>query len=105
MHAPPNPGLTGGYAQRTELLLDAHEQPIWTRGRDGASDPSGLVPQRPEVAVNLHRVHERLAAAGVTPSVGTVGDALDNALAETHTRLSQDPVDPPPGVLEGARPR
>jgi len=27
---------------------------------------------------------ERLAAAGAAPIVGTVGDALDNALAETH---------------------
>jgi putative transposase len=26
---------------------------------------------------------ERLAAAGVSPSIGTVGDAFDNALAET----------------------
>ena len=30
---------------------------------------------------------ERLAAAGAAPSVGTVGDALDNALAETHIGL------------------
>ena len=30
---------------------------------------------------------ERLAAAGAAPSVGTVGDALDNALAESHIGL------------------
>jgi putative transposase len=30
---------------------------------------------------------ERLTAAGAAPSVGTVGDALDNALAETHIGL------------------
>ena len=30
---------------------------------------------------------ERLAAAGAAPSVGSVGDALDNALAETHIGL------------------
>lgn len=30
---------------------------------------------------------ERLAEAGVSPSVGSVGDALDNALAETEIGL------------------
>ena len=30
---------------------------------------------------------ERLAAVGAAPSVGSVGDALDNALAETHIGL------------------
>ena len=30
---------------------------------------------------------ERLAAAGAAPSVGTAGDALDDALAETHIGL------------------
>jgi putative transposase len=30
---------------------------------------------------------ERLAAAGVAPSVGSVGDALDNALAESQIGL------------------
>jgi putative transposase len=30
---------------------------------------------------------ERLAAVGAAPSVGSVGDALDNTLAETHIGL------------------
>jgi putative transposase len=33
------------------------------------------------------RYTDRLDAAGAAPSVGTVGDALDNALAESHIGL------------------
>jgi len=69
---------------RTELVLDAIEQAIWTRARDGVTDLSGLVhhndagSQYTSIAFT-----ERLAAAGVDASVGNVGDALDNALAES----------------------
>ena len=57
---------------------------IWTRARDGVTDLSGLVhhndagSQYTSIAFT-----ERLAAAGVDASVGNVGDALDNALAES----------------------
>ena len=40
---------------------------------------------------------ERLVDAGVDPSVGSVGDAYDNALAETHDRAVQDRADPSAG--------
>jgi putative transposase len=43
---------------------------------------------------------ERLAAAGAAPSVGSVGDALDNALAESTSGCS-DRVDPPPRGWRG----
>jgi putative transposase len=43
---------------------------------------------------------ERLAAAGAAPSVGTVGDALDNALAESQIGLFKTRADPPPRPLE-----
>ena len=53
--------------------------------RDGRSDLSGLIhhsdrgcPQYTSIAFT-----ERLAAAGVSASVDTVGDAYDNALAES----------------------
>ena len=38
---------------------------------------------------------KRLAAAGAAPSVGSVGDALDNALAETHIGGSRIRADTP----------
>ncbi len=81
-------GWRAATSMRTELVLDALEQALWTRARDGVDDLSGLVchhdagSQYTSIAFT-----ERLAAAGAAPSVGSVGDALDNALAETHIGL------------------
>jgi putative transposase len=81
-------GWRAARSMKTELVLDALEQAIWTRSREGVTDLSGLVchndagSQYTSIAFT-----ERLAAAGAAPSVGTVGDALDNALAETHIGL------------------
>jgi putative transposase len=71
---------------RTDLVLDALEMAIWTRSRQGIPDPTALVhhtdagSQYTSIAFT-----ERLAAAGAAPSVGSVGDAYDNALAESGT--------------------
>jgi putative transposase len=81
-------GWRASTSMRTELVLDALEQAIWTRTREGVEDLSGLVchndagSQYTSIAFT-----ERLAAAGAAPSVGTVGDALDNALAESQIGL------------------
>jgi putative transposase len=81
-------GWRAATSMRTELVLDALEQAIWTRTREGVDDLSGLVchndagSQYTSIAFT-----ERLAAAGAAPSVGTVGDALDNALAESQIGL------------------
>jgi putative transposase len=71
-------------SMRTTLVLDTIEQAIWTRARDGITELAGLVhhtdagSQYTSIAFT-----ERLAEAGVDASVGTVGDAYDNALAES----------------------
>ena len=44
---------------------------------------------------------ERLTAAGAAPSVGTVGDALDNALAETDIGLFKTELIRPRGPWRG----
>ncbi len=44
---------------------------------------------------------ERLATAGAAPSVGSVGDALDNALAETHIGLFKTELIRPRGPWKG----
>jgi len=68
----------------TDLVLDTIEQAIWTRHREGITDLDGLVhhtdagSQYTSIAFT-----ERLAEADVDASVGAVGDALDNALAES----------------------
>jgi putative transposase len=77
-------GWRASTSMRTALVLDTIEQAIWTRRRDGITDLTGLVhhtdagSQYTSIAFT-----ERLAQAGVDASVGAVGDALDNTLAES----------------------
>jgi putative transposase len=71
-------------SMHTELVLDALEQAIWTRAREGRIDLRGLVSHSDAGSQYVSIAFtERLAEAGIDPSVGTVGDAYDNALAET----------------------
>ncbi len=66
---------------RTDLPLDALEMAIWGR-KD--SSLNGLVhhSDRGSQSTSI-RYTERLVEAGATPSVGSVGDSYDNALAES----------------------
>ncbi len=64
---------------RSDLALDALEQALHAR-----SDISQLVHHSDRGVQYLSiRYTERLAEAGIEPSVGSVGDSYDNALAET----------------------
>lgn len=64
---------------RTDLALDALEMAIWNRNQ-----LQGLVHHSDRGSQYLAiRYTERLAEAGIEPSVGSVGDSYDNALAET----------------------
>jgi len=63
----------------TDLVLDALEQALWAR-----SGAKGVVHHSDRGSQYLSiRYSERLAEAGIEPSVGSVGDSYDNALAET----------------------
>ncbi len=66
---------------RADFVLDALEQALHERRRFAGS---GLVchSDRGSQYVSI-RYTERLAEAGIEPSVGSVGDSYDNALAET----------------------
>jgi len=72
----------------TPLVLDALEMALWTRRKDGITDLAGLVhhndagSQYTSIAFT-----QRLIDEGVDASVGSVGDAYDNALAESHMGL------------------
>jgi putative transposase len=91
-------GWRAATTMRTSLVLDALEQALWTRRRDGNRDLAGLVhhtdagSQYTSIAFT-----ERLAAAGVSASVGTVGDAYDNALAESVIGLFKTELIKPAG--------
>ncbi|HJS95162.1 MAG TPA: IS3 family transposase [Solirubrobacteraceae bacterium] len=65
----------------TQLVIDALEMAIWRRGQQRAAQAvhhSDHGSQYTSFAFT-----RRLAAAGLTPSMGTVGDALDNAMCES----------------------
>jgi putative transposase len=91
-------GWRAATTMRTALVLDALEQALWTRRRDGSTDLAGLIhhtdagSQYTSIAFT-----ERLAAAGVSASVGTVGDAYDNALAESVIGLFKTELIKPAG--------
>ncbi len=69
---------------RTDLALDALEQALWARRPDTASPDRRLVHHSDAGGQYLSiRYTDRLTEAGITPSVGSVGDSYDNALAES----------------------
>ena len=75
---------------KTDFVLDALEQALYAR----RPDRSGKLTHhsdRGSQYVSI-RYTERLAEAGIEPSVGSVGDAYDNALAETINGLYKTEV-------------
>lgn len=86
-------GWRAATTMRTDLVLDALEMAIWTRARAGVADLTGLVAHHDAGSQYASvRYTERLAQAGAAPSVGSVGDALDNALAESEIGLFKTEV-------------
>jgi transposase InsO family protein len=75
-------------SMRTDLALDALEQALHVRPHS-----EGLIHHSDRGSQYLAiRYTERLAAAGVERSVGTVGDSYDNALAESIIGLFKTEV-------------
>jgi transposase InsO family protein len=75
-------------AMRTDLVLDALEQALWSR-----VDVRGVVHHSDRGGQYLSiRYSERLTEAGVESSVGSVGDSYDNELAETIIGLFKTEV-------------
>ena len=77
-------------AMRTSFVLDALEQAIHQRGAEGCTD---LIHHSDRGVQYLSmRYTERLADAGIAPSVGSRGDSYDNALAESLIGLYKTEV-------------
>ena len=75
---------------RTDFVLDALEQAIYARG---GARPAGLVHHSDQGTQYLSmRYTDRLAEAGIAPSVGSRGNAYDNALAESVIGLFKTEV-------------
>jgi transposase InsO family protein len=81
-------GWRASRSLRTDLALDALEQALWAR-----PDTHSLVHHSDRGVQYLSiRYTERLAEAGIEPSVGSVGDSYDNALAESVIGLYKTEV-------------
>ena len=81
-------GWRASRTMRTDLVLDALEQALHARPLTG-----DLVHHSDHGSQYVSiRYTERLAEAGIERSVGTVGDAYDNALAETIIGLFKTEV-------------
>ena len=64
-------------SMQTQLILDALEQALWSRG------PKGVIPTVIAAVSMCLSVIQATVEAGFSASVGSVGDSYDNALAET----------------------
>jgi len=72
-------------SMHTDFVLDALEQALYDRK---PSEEDGLIHHSDRGSQYLSiRYSERLAEAGIEPSVGSKGDSYDNALAETINGL------------------
>ncbi len=69
---------------RTDIVLDALEHAVWTRDQrlDGLSSHSDAGSQ-----FTAFRYTSRLSDIGAVPSVGSVGDPIDNAVCESTIGL------------------
>jgi len=76
-------GWRAARSMTAELTLDALEQALWARKVKG-----GLIHHSDRGSQYLAiRYSERLIEAGISASVGSVGDGYDNAMAETINGL------------------
>ena len=73
---------------KTDLVLDALEQALWSRTKTGELIHHS---DRGSQYLSIHYT-EKLAEAGIESSVGGVGDSYDNALAETINGLYKTEV-------------
>ena len=75
---------------QTDLVLDALEQALWSRKRRETED---LIHHSDRGSQYLSiRYSDRIEEANILPSVGSVGDSYDNAMAETINGLYKTEV-------------
>lgn len=81
-------GWRAATSMTTPLVLDCLEMALWTRRREGVIGFSGLTHHTDAGSVYTSiSFTDRLVDEGIDPSVGSVGDAYDNSLAESQIGL------------------
>jgi len=95
-------GWRAATTMTTNLVLDTLEHAVWTRQQAGHQNLEGLIHHHDAGSQYLSFAFtSRLADAGVKPSVGSVGDAYDNALAESTIGLYKTELIRPDGPWKG----
>ncbi len=81
-------GWRAATSMTTPLVLDCLEMALWTRRREGIAGFAGLTHHTDAGSVYTSiSFTDRLVDEGIDASVGSVGDAYDNALAESQIGL------------------
>ncbi len=81
-------GWKADSTMKTPLVLDTLEMALWARDHHGQPVSEGLVLHSDAGSqFTSFAFTQRLIDAGADPSIGSVGDAYDNALAETTIGL------------------
>ena len=72
-------------SKTTELVMTPLRMALWARGREGRPAQPGELIHHSDAGSQYTsiRFSEHLALEGIRPSIGSVGDAFDNALMET----------------------
>ncbi|GGS98903.1 hypothetical protein GCM10010270_83620 [Streptomyces violaceus] len=99
-------GWSAATSKQAKLVLDALDMALWRRDRAGTPAGPGLVhhsdagSQYTSFAFTAH-----LLDAGIDASIGTVGDALDNALMESQIGLYKTELIKPQALARPCRRR
>lgn len=81
-------GWKADTSMKTPLVLDTLEMALWSRQRDGVALAENMISHSDAGSqYTSFAFTSRLVDAGIDASVGSVGDAYDNALAETTIGL------------------
>ncbi|MFB7216638.1 IS3 family transposase [Streptomyces sp. NPDC056255] len=82
-------GWSAATSKETRLVLDALEMALWQRDRDGFPHTAGELIHHSDAGSQYtsFRLAEHLDAVGIAASIGSVGDAYDNALMESAIGL------------------
>ncbi|WP_182909957.1 integrase core domain-containing protein [Microbispora sp. H13382] len=81
-------GWSAAMSKRATLVLDALDMAMWRRDRTGRPAGPGLIHHSDAGSqYTCFRFTTHLMTAGIDASIGTVGDALDNALMESQIGL------------------
>jgi putative transposase len=82
-------GWSAATTKETRLVLDAPEMALWQRDRDRHPYVHGELTHHSDAwsQYTSFKPADHLDAAGIAASIGSVGDALDNALTESTTGL------------------